>query len=83
MKVRDINYVEDDIIAGIESFLPDAIQYCNELQSKSRNITAAKIAKDELIKVNSGKDDNNLKNNNCSNNNNVNDNEKYIIFKIK
>ena len=76
MKVRDINYVEDDIIAGIESFLPDAIQYCNELQSKSRNVTAAKIAKDELIKVNSGKDDNNLKNNNCSNNNNVNDTTK-------
>ena len=63
MKVRDMNYIEDDIIAGIESYLPDSIQYCNELQSQSHNITTTKLLKEESIRINS----------NDKNNNNLND----------
>ena len=50
MKVRDIEYVEDDIIAGIESFQTESVQFCSELQLKALGVAAARAAREEAIK---------------------------------
>ena len=50
MKVRDLSYVEDDLIAGIQQFIPDATKFCDELQLQAIGNAAAQAAKEELKK---------------------------------
>lgn len=50
MKVRDLDYVEDELIAGIERFIPDATRFCDELQLKAVGMAAAQAAKEEMKK---------------------------------
>lgn len=50
MKVRDIEYVEDDLIAGVEKFLAEAKEFCTELQTKALGAATARAAKEESLK---------------------------------
>lgn len=50
MKVRDIEYVEDDLIAGVEKFLPEAREFREELQTKALGVATSKAAKEESFK---------------------------------
>lgn len=50
MKVRDLSYVEDEIIAGIEQFLPELSKFCSDLQEKALGVAAAQAAKEEIKK---------------------------------
>jgi hypothetical protein len=47
MKVRDLSFVEDELIAGIEAFLPELSQFCAELQEKAVGLAAAQSAREE------------------------------------
>lgn len=47
MKVLDLSYVEDDIIAGIERFIPDASKFTAALLDKAQGLAAAQAAKEE------------------------------------
>lgn len=51
MKIRDLNYVEDELIAGIERYIPDATKLCNELQLQAVGNATAQAAKEELKKT--------------------------------
>ena len=51
MKIRDLNYVEDELIAGIERYVPDATKLCNELQLQAVGNATAQAAKEELKKT--------------------------------
>ena len=51
MKVRDLSYVEDDLIAGIQRFIPDATKFCDELQLQAVGNATAQAAKEELKKT--------------------------------
>jgi len=50
MKYYDLTYVEDELIAGIESFIPDCQNYLFELQEKAQGLAAAKAAKEQALK---------------------------------
>ena len=50
MKYYDLTYVEDELIAGIESFIPDCQSYLFELQEKAQGLAAAKAAKEQALK---------------------------------
>jgi hypothetical protein len=50
MKVRDIDFVEDELISGIERFQAESVQFCSELQSKALGAAAARAAKEEALK---------------------------------
>lgn len=50
MKHYDLSYVEDDLIAGIESFIPDCQGYLFELQEKAQGLAAAQAAKEQALK---------------------------------
>lgn len=53
MKVRDLSYVEDELIAGIEQYLPELSRFCNELEEKAIGLAAAQAAKEEAQKTGS------------------------------
>jgi tRNA nucleotidyltransferase (CCA-adding enzyme) len=48
MVVRDLTYVEDVLIGGLESFMTETNQFCNELQFKATGLAAAKEKKNEV-----------------------------------
>jgi hypothetical protein len=50
MKVRDIVYVEDELIAVIKRYEEEAVQFCTELQSKAVGVAAANAIKEEALK---------------------------------
>jgi hypothetical protein len=50
MKVRDIVYVEDELIAVIKKCDEEAAQFCTELQSKAVGVAAATAIKEEALK---------------------------------
>lgn len=50
MKYYDLSYVEDELIAGVESFIPDCQNYLFELQEKAQGLAAAKAAKEQALK---------------------------------
>lgn len=47
MKVTDLKYLEDEIIAGIEQFMPDVEEYSGELQARALGVTASQQSKKE------------------------------------
>ena len=47
MKVRDLDYVEKEIIAPLEKYIPDAMQYLVELEGVAASNAAAEAAKKE------------------------------------
>ena len=51
MKIRDLNYVEDELIAGMERYLPDATKFCSELQLQAVGHATAQAAREELKKT--------------------------------
>jgi hypothetical protein len=53
MKKMDLDHVEDEIIAGIETFLSDSNRYMSELQYSANGLAAAQAEKQEAL--NSGK----------------------------
>lgn len=53
MKVRDLQYVEEELIAGIEQFLPDLSKLCQDLEEKAVGLAAAAAAKEEAKKTGS------------------------------
>mmetsp|Transcript_5104 Transcript_5104/g.7816 ORF Transcript_5104/g.7816 Transcript_5104/m.7816 type:complete len:763 (-) Transcript_5104:200-2488(-) len=50
MKTYDLTYVEDELIAGIEAFIPEADKYMLELQEKAQGLAAAQAAKEQTLK---------------------------------
>jgi hypothetical protein len=50
MKYYDLSYVEDELIAGIESFIPNCQGYLYELQEKAQGLAAAQAAKEQALK---------------------------------
>lgn len=50
IKTYDLAYVEDELIAGVEAFLPDADNYQAVLQDKAQGLAAAQAAKDQAMK---------------------------------
>ena len=51
MKVFDLNYVEDELIASIEHFLPQINVLKNELQLKAQSVAAVQAAREAAIKA--------------------------------
>eukprot|EP01041_Mallomonas_annulata_P004353 gene4353-8663_t len=51
MKHYDLNFVEDEIIAGIELFIPEATSLTVELQERAQGVAAAQAAKEEARKA--------------------------------
>jgi hypothetical protein len=50
MKVFDLSYVEDELIAGVEAFIPQIEKYFYELQEKAQGLAAAQAAKEQALK---------------------------------
>jgi hypothetical protein len=50
MKVYDLTYVEDEIIAGIEKYFPQMGTLNARLQQKAQGLAAAQAAKEEAKK---------------------------------
>lgn len=50
MKVRDLTYVEDELIAGVELYLPEINKFCTELDGQANVLAAAEAAKEEAQK---------------------------------
>jgi hypothetical protein len=50
MKVYDLTYVEDDLIAGVERFIPDINALNAQLQGNALGLAAAEAAKEEAKK---------------------------------
>ena len=53
MKVRDVMYVEDEIIASIEKSEEEAARFCAQLQSKAVGLAVADARKEEALKFGS------------------------------
>ena len=53
MKVFDLDYVEDEIIAGIEHFMTEAKSFMTLLQERAQGLAAAMIEKQNALKVGS------------------------------
>ena len=51
MKVYDLTFVEDDLIAGIEQFMPNVAILNSQLQGNAQEIAAAQAAKEEAKKA--------------------------------
>ena len=51
MKVYDLSYVEDDLIAGLEKFFPEISSLNSKLQVKAQGLAAAAAAKEEAKKA--------------------------------
>lgn len=50
MKSYDLSYVEDELIAGVEMFIPEADKYQSVLQANAQGLAAAQAAKDQALK---------------------------------
>lgn len=50
MKYYDLSYVEDELIAGIESFISNCQGYLYELQEKAQGLAAVQAAKEQALK---------------------------------
>jgi hypothetical protein len=50
MRVYDLTYVEDDLIAGVERFIPDINALNDKLQGNAQGLAAAEAAKEEAKK---------------------------------
>ncbi len=50
MRINDLKYVEDIIITNIEKYIPNALQYINELDGDAAGLAAAEAAKEEAKK---------------------------------
>lgn len=50
MRIVDLKYTEDTLIAGIEKFLTHAEKYLDELQGAANSVAAAEAAKEEAKK---------------------------------
>jgi hypothetical protein len=50
MKHIDLDYVEDEIIAGVENFIPDVNRYMTDLQQNANGIAAAQAEKENALK---------------------------------
>jgi hypothetical protein len=50
MKHYDLSYVEDELIAGIESFITQCQSYLYELQEKAQGLAAVQAAKEQALK---------------------------------
>jgi hypothetical protein len=53
MKVRDLGYVEDELIAGIEQYVPELSRFCAELDARGMALAAAQAEKEEAFKTGS------------------------------
>mmetsp|Transcript_15690 Transcript_15690/g.26154 ORF Transcript_15690/g.26154 Transcript_15690/m.26154 type:complete len:767 (+) Transcript_15690:121-2421(+) len=51
IKIYDLAYVEDELIAGIEMYIKDADRYTGDLQLKAQGMAAAQAAKEEAAKT--------------------------------
>ena len=49
MKVRDLEYVENQMIPRLEKFVPDALRFSFELERNAVAIAAAEAAKEEMM----------------------------------
>jgi hypothetical protein len=47
MKVYDLTYIEDDLIAGIEKYMPQIRELLASLQSKAQGAVAAAASREE------------------------------------
>jgi len=50
IKIYDLSYVEDEIIAGIEMYIKEADRYLGDLQLKAQGLAAAQAMKEEAMK---------------------------------
>jgi len=51
IKVYDLSFVEDEIIAGIEQYIPDASRLISDLEQRAQGVAAALAAKEEARKA--------------------------------
>jgi hypothetical protein len=50
IRIYDLSFVEDELIAGLEMYIKDADRYLGDLQLKAQGLAAAQAAKEEAIK---------------------------------
>ena len=50
IRIYDLSFVEDDLIAGLEIYIKDADKYLGDLQLKAQGMAAAQAAKEEARK---------------------------------
>ena len=50
IKTYDLSYVEDELIAGVEAFIPEAERYQIVLQDRAQGVAAALAAKAAALK---------------------------------
>jgi hypothetical protein len=53
MKVRDLSYVEDELIAGVEQYIPELSRFCADLDARGIALAAAQAEKEEAFKTGS------------------------------
>jgi hypothetical protein len=51
IRIYDLAYVEDELIAGIETYIKDADKYMGDLQLKAQGLAAAEAAKEEASRT--------------------------------
>ena len=51
MKIVDLKFVEDDLIGGLQRFMPEVGKFCENLQAKALGLAAAQAAKEEAKKT--------------------------------
>lgn len=51
IRIYDLAFVEDELIAGIEMYIKDADRYMGDLQLKAQGLAAAQAAKEEAAKT--------------------------------
>lgn len=50
IRIYDLGFVEDELIAGLEMYIKDSDRYLGDLQLKAQGMAAAQAAKEEAIK---------------------------------
>lgn len=51
IKCKDLDFVEDELIAGVEQYLPELDKFCQDLEKKALGLAAAQAAKEEALKA--------------------------------